>query len=354
MPGRFEPLAARHMASSFVALDVPVGNYQSCEMLSSVVAPTISKEIGRGRWKLLFLQAFFELFEDLQTLVKDAILLLTTLLEGIFQCISSSLLVKRFEERPLNEAIAIVVVFLMMGTLYFAMFLYMRSFSAWHARRYTLILFHKCFLLALISYYQGIVTDPGAIPNSWQTSLRTEEDILVMAKERKRSGELRLCNKEMKYKPDRAHYCSCLQRNVLRMDHYCPWMSNCIGHFNYKFFLQFLFYTVVSSSIACFVMVSALYNEVFVPGTTVMMVGSAGFAGLLASVLTPFFAFHAWMVSKNMTTIEFCEKLEGGIYTSPYDLGLWANLRSVLGGNAILWFLPIPSTPGDGITWQRR
>ena len=43
-----------------------------------------------------------------------------------------------------------------------------------------------------------------------------------------------------KYKPDRSHFCSNMQRNVLRMDHYCPWMGNCIGFANYKYFLLFL------------------------------------------------------------------------------------------------------------------
>lgn len=38
-------------------------------------------------------------------------------------------------------------------------------------------------------------------------------------------------------------HCSKCQGCIIKRDHHCPWMFNCIGQFNQKFFIQYIFYT---------------------------------------------------------------------------------------------------------------
>jgi len=60
------------------------------------------------------------------------------------------------------------------------------------------------------------------------------------------------CNKCNKPKPARAHHCRICRKCIKRMDHHCPWVNNCIGIGNYRYFYGLLLHTFVSVSlIAC-------------------------------------------------------------------------------------------------------
>lgn len=56
------------------------------------------------------------------------------------------------------------------------------------------------------------------------------------------NGSLRYCDKCLVIKPDRAHHCSVCGQCVLKMDHHCPWVNNCVNFTNYKYFVLFLGY----------------------------------------------------------------------------------------------------------------
>ncbi|KAK6459716.1 DHHC palmitoyltransferase-domain-containing protein [Scheffersomyces xylosifermentans] len=183
-----------------------------------------------------------------------------------------------------------------------------------------------------------------------------------------KASAYRYCNKCSVWKPDRAHHCSSSGKCILRMDHYCPWFSTCIGFFNQKFFVQFLFYLAVYAGFSFFlsttilwkILASAEYEQDFLSiNLVILFVVSLAFFFVLGG----FTLFQIYMVLKNMTTIEFQEfrwdnhdKKKGSFQyefddrgkqkalAHIYDLGYKKNWTSVMGNNWVEWLLPITVT----------
>jgi hypothetical protein len=119
----------------------------------------------------------------------------------------------------------------------------------------------------LTSLYRAVRTSPGNIPETseWQiTGEEAVEDSLLIiqetAQERRKGGTLRTCSRCLRRKPDRVHHCRLCDRCVLKMDHHCPWILNCVGYFNYKFFFFLFAYSALSLAI----IVSSLWETVVV------------------------------------------------------------------------------------------
>lgn len=56
---------------------------------------------------------------------------------------------------------------------------------------------------------------------------------------------VRYCDKCRIIKPDRTHHCSVCGECILKMDHHCPWINNCVNFNNYKCFILFLGYALL-------------------------------------------------------------------------------------------------------------
>ncbi|CAG9580574.1 conserved hypothetical protein [Leishmania major strain Friedlin] len=57
------------------------------------------------------------------------------------------------------------------------------------------------------------------------------------------NNHLNFCPMCVTYKPPRAHHCSRCNCCILKYDHHCPWLGQCVGFYNYKNYLLVLLYT---------------------------------------------------------------------------------------------------------------
>lgn len=149
----------------------------------------------------------------------------------------------------------------------------------------------------------------------------------------------RWCKKCRRWKPPRSHHCSMKNACVLKMDHYCVWMTNTIGALNYKSFVLFLGWTCL----ACILSAALLFQPcvIFVTEparlggmdviTSIVSFMSFVFTAAFTLALIGFLIMHGNLIRKNMTTIEAYEK--ESIDPWPHDRGSWReNVCEVLGG----------------------
>eukprot|EP00741_Cyanophora_paradoxa_P004523 tig00000808_g4392.t1 len=147
--------------------------------------------------------------------------------------------------------------------------------------------------------------------------------------------KLKFCVTCELYRPPRTKHCRSCNNCVERFDHHCPWVGNCVGRKNYRYFVWFL-WTTTSLCVYVFTLslirliqrneelgggarnvLYAAWHEIAASCLIVFCFLAFGFVASLA-------LFHAYLVCINQTTNEEI-KNEYRYKKNPWNLGACRN-----------------------------
>ncbi|NP_001359469.1 palmitoyltransferase ZDHHC3 isoform 3 [Mus musculus] len=209
------------------------------------------------------------------------------------------------------------------------------------------IVFNLLAFLALASHCRAMLTDPvmpkGNATKEFIESLQLKPGQVVYK-----------CPKCCSIKPDRAHHCSVCKRCIRKMDHHCPWVNNCVGENNQKYFVLFTMY-IALISLHALIMVGFHFLHCFEedwtkcssfsPPTTVILLILLCFEALLFLIFTSvMFGTQVHSICTDETGIEQLKKEERRWAKKTK----WMNMKAVFGHPFSLgWASPF-ATPDQG------
>ncbi|CAB1332450.1 unnamed protein product [Coregonus sp. 'balchen'] len=152
---------------------------------------------------------------------------------------------------------------------------------------------------------------------------------------------------DLQQQPMRSKHCQTCQHCVRRYDHHCPWIENCVGERNHRWFVLYL-------AVQLFVLLWGLHMawsgfttapswQLWLRGNGVLL-GTAAVVAVLSLTVLLLLGSHLYLVSLNTTTWEFMSRhrisylKHCGADENPFDRGALRNLWGFFcDWGAIVW-----------------
>ena len=178
--------------------------------------------------------------------------------------------------------------------------------------------------LQIASLLATAFTDPGILPRRPPSAV--VESMPVQMKER-----MCYCSTCHIVKAPRVKHCRVCDNCVQEFDHHCPWVGNCIGVRNYRFFLAFVITTVISTA---YVLSVSLFAFLTTPGGLFDHVSDSAGTRTALRALSIALVFWTLILTLLVGALVFfhCALMCMGQTTNEYVKGARARRRAVKEG----------------------
>eukprot|EP00439_Symbiodinium_sp_Y106_P027903 s1192_g3.t1 len=147
------------------------------------------------------------------------------------------------------------------------------------------------------------------------------QDALRMVSDPLRKQGYRWCHTCKIVRPPRASHCKDCDHCVLRFDHHCPFVNNCIGQRNYHFFIGFTTCAMLFAFVALPAIIWTVSKpnadpdddsaaEVAMPWYRWIVLVSCGIVGVCAALLVLLWLYHLFLAVSGKTTKEHRRRLD--------------------------------------------
>jgi len=132
------------------------------------------------------------------------------------------------------------------------------------------------------------------------------------------------------------HHCNTCKRCCLRLDHHCPFLHNCVGLHNMRYFVQLFLISLIGSvqCLFCGYLVKDHYVwdslTIITPRNTIII----HFFWIL--LYTTYLSFFWWSFKRDLTSIDFLDPVMKLHFSRIFELSFHAKLY-VYFGTPSLW-----------------
>eukprot|EP00929_Paragymnodinium_shiwhaense_P007969 TRINITY_DN111899_c0_g1_i1.p1 TRINITY_DN111899_c0_g1~~TRINITY_DN111899_c0_g1_i1.p1 ORF type:complete len:344 (-),score=45.65 TRINITY_DN111899_c0_g1_i1:457-1488(-) len=189
-------------------------------------------------------------------------------------------------------------------------------------------------LLIIVSFLLASFSNPGICPRNEGVPKELEMHLDARALPESRFVRIngitlkqKFCNTCLIYRPPRSKHCSICDNCVLRFDHHCTWLGNCVGLHNYRYFVCLIYSATIFTLQAIYASI-CVFGQIYSGGDGDDSFVEIGCAlnicyCLVLMVATLLLSLYHTVISlQNLTTNEHVKNV---YRENPFDFGSFLN-----------------------------